>query len=111
MKQANIQHTHCCYCRRQFSEEIEYLKRTRDHYIPKSRMGLNNCNNLLQCCHECNTWKKDKMPEHWLREVERLSKKKRKIGNYTLRDYAQIIGSIKHWMREMKGKKISHYKL
>jgi len=102
-------HTHCCYCRRGFSDEVPYLKRTRDHFIPKSRTG-NNELNILQCCLECNRWKADKMPELWLRQVEYFQKKHKNFNNYKKVDYCQIIGSIKHWIKFFKDKNISDYK-
>ena len=102
-------HTKCSYCRRSFSEEVAHLKRTKDHFMPISRGG-NNAENILQACQECNCWKADKMPDFWLSGVLYLSKRKSIKGNYTLCDYRQIIGSIKHWVKFFKGKKIGTYK-
>lgn len=104
-----IVHTKCCYCRRAFSEENALLKRTRDHFIPKSRTGINS-ENVLECCHECNQWKADKMPDFWLNKVLYLEKRRSLYGSYTLFDYRQIIGSIRYWQKYFKGKKISAYK-
>lgn len=106
----NINYTRCCYCRRHFSEEVEHLKKTKDHFIPSSRTGKNG-ENILPSCKECNQFKADKMPEVWLKRVLHLEKKRTLIGNYTLFDYRQIIGSIKHWVKQFKGKgNISDYK-
>jgi hypothetical protein len=105
----HIKHTRCCYCRRAFNEDDENLKRTKDHFIPSSRMG-NNGENVLQCCQECNRWKGDKMPDFWLKRVVYFENRKTKFGSYTGFDYRQIIGSIKHWMRFFKGKNIGEYK-
>jgi hypothetical protein len=103
-------HTHCCYCRRKFSDLIPCLKRTKDHFYPSSRLGFDTAENKLQCCLECNQWKADKLPEDWLREVSNYFSRKKKRGNYEVKDFAQIIGSLRHWIMEMKGKKISPYK-
>ncbi|WP_018629200.1 HNH endonuclease [Niabella aurantiaca] len=104
---SNILHSHCCYCRRRFSDANP---RTRDHFIPKSRTG-NDTDNILQCCHECNQWKADKQPDIWLTEVQRLLKHRTRVKNYQIIDYKQIIGSINHWMKFFKGKQICKYKL
>ena len=106
-----VNHTHCCYCRRRFSEIIKHLTRTMDHFFPTSRLGHNKRVNKLQCCHECNQWKADKLPSIWLHEVQ-VSFDKRKVkGHYQLRDYAQIIGSLKHWIATLKDEIIGEYKL
>jgi len=102
-----IDHTHCCYCRRKFGREK--LAKTKEHFIPVSREGLGG-ENILQCCKECNEWKADKMPDVWLNRVQYYSDKRSLFGTYTLQDYRQIIGSVRHWTRQMKGKKISAYK-
>lgn len=104
-----IEHTHCCYCRRKFNDDIEQLTKTKDHFIPTSRSGNNN-ENVLECCYECNQWKADRMPEYWLNRVEYFQNRKTKHGTYTLIDYKQIIGSIRHWKKFFKGKSISEYK-
>ncbi len=104
-----IHHTHCCYCRRKFSDKVPYLKRTKDHFIAKSRTGYNS-ENILQCCLECNQFKAEKMPEVWMRQVEELHGRKHLVGNYVKVDYAQIIGSIRHWLKFFKTKTICDYK-
>jgi hypothetical protein len=109
IEKMNIKHTKCCYCRRTFNDEEENLKRTKDHFIPTSRTGTGS-ENVLECCQECNLWKADKMPDFWLNRVLYLEDKRSLYGSYTLFDYRQIIGSIKHWMKFFKGKKISAYK-
>ncbi len=105
-----FKHTHCCYCRRQFDDTNPNLHRTKDHFIPKSRTG-NNGENLLDCCHECNQFKADREPGFWLNRLEYLLRKKTLVGTYKLIDYRQIIGSIRHWMKHFKGRKISDYKI
>jgi hypothetical protein len=104
-----IVHNRCSYCRRVFDETKDNLKRTKDHFIPKSRTG-NNDENILDCCRECNAWKADKMPEFWLNRVLYFEKKRHLYGCYTLFDYRQIIGSIRHWVKHFKGKEICDYK-
>jgi len=104
-----INHTHCCYCRRKFDDTNYNLKKTKEHFIPTSKGGLNK-ENIIQCCSECNAWKADKLPEFWLNQVERHCNKQNKKGTYTITDYRQIIGSIRHWIKFFKGKVISTYK-
>ena len=104
-------HTHCCYCRRKFSDTVAGLKATIDHFWPSSRTGTNAPENKLKCCLECNQWKADMMPGDWLRMVQRLFSRNRKFGNYTKTDLAQIIGSLKHFLKAKKGQNLSDYKL
>lgn len=103
-------HTHCCYCRRRFSETVELLAKTIDHFWPSSRTGKNVIENKLECCLECNRWKADKMPEDWLKIVENLLKRKTWYWTYCRVDYAQIIGSVRHFIKIKKDSKISDYK-
>lgn len=106
-----INHTHCCYCRRAFSEEKKLLIKTQDHFYPTSRGGYNVSDNRLQCCFECNQWKGARLPDEFLVIVKKHFDLKRKRGTYQTRDFAQIIGSIKHFMKEKTDKIISDYKL
>lgn len=104
-----ILHTHCCYCRRKFSDTVPNLKRTRDHFIAKSRTGKNG-ENILQCCKECNTFKADKTPSQFLEIVTEHFQRKIIYGTYTIRNYAEIMGSIKHFIKHFKNKSVSDYK-
>lgn len=106
-----VNHTHCCYCRRKFCETIKELRKTIDHFFPTSRLGFNNEKNKLSCCQECNRWKADKLPKEWLKEVDRFWSRKKSKGLYDSRDYAQIIGSLKHWIATLKHEEISEYRL
>lgn len=103
------QHSRCCYCRRKFNDAVKKLNKTKDHFVPISRGGSNG-ENILQCCYECNQWKADREPAIWLKQVEYFEDKRSLFGTYTLFDYRQIIGSIKHWIKHFKGKKIGKYK-
>lgn len=50
---------YCAYCKRKFtSSEL-----TADHVIPKARGGKTCWENIVSCCKECNTKKKDKTPQ------------------------------------------------
>jgi HNH endonuclease len=104
-------HTHCCYCRRKFSDTVELLKKTIDHFWPSSRTGHNVPENKLQCCLECNRWKADKMPGDWLKVAQWFFDRRVKFGTYTRTDFAQIIGSLKHFLKSKKDQNISDYKL
>lgn len=105
----NSINSRCCYCRRHFDENSNSLKKTKDHFIPVSRGG-GFSENILDCCKECNQWKSDRMPLIWLNRVEYFSKKRTLYGSYTLFDYRQIIGSIRHWIKKLKGKNLGQYK-
>jgi hypothetical protein len=104
-------HTHCCYCRRKFSDTIAHLKATIDHFWPSSRTGYHVAENKLKCCHACNQWKKDMMPGDWLKMVKSYYGLKTKFGEYTQRDFAQIIGSLKHFLKAKKDQNLSDYRL
>lgn len=41
------------------------LRKTRDHYIPVSRGGLDTRENIRMACMRCNTLKSDMMPDAW----------------------------------------------
>jgi hypothetical protein len=43
----------CAYCHKQFDEL------TLDHIIPVSNGGTDDLENLVACCHECNSRKND----------------------------------------------------
>jgi hypothetical protein len=107
----DIIHTHCCYCRRKFSDTVKMLQRTIDHFYPTSRSGNNNKENKLQCCYECNQWKAARLPNDFLKTVIKHFEIKRRRGTYIFRDFAQIIGSLKYFIKIMKDKNISDYKL
>jgi 5-methylcytosine-specific restriction endonuclease McrA len=50
----------CQYCGGPFpTEELTF-----DHVIPRSRGGKTVWENILTCCVECNTRKRDQMPNH-----------------------------------------------
>ena len=105
-----INHSHCCYCRRKFVDGDALLHKTKDHFYPSSRLGNNTQENKLESCWECNHWKDDKFPEAWLSIVEMIFKKESAYGSYRQKDFAMIIGSLRYWIKRMKGKKISQYK-
>lgn len=104
-------HTHCCYCRRKFSDAEPMLAATIDHFWPSSRTGTNAPENKLKCCRECNQWKADKMPGDWLKLVKWYFERKIRFGLYCRTDYAQIIGSLKHFLKSKKDQDLSDYKL
>ncbi len=51
----------CHYCRRSFNPK----ELTMDHVIPVSRGGKSEKFNLVPCCKECNTQKKELLPAEW----------------------------------------------
>ncbi len=50
----------CFYCGKETAEDS-----TVDHYIPFSRGGSNDEDNLVCACRECNELKDDMMPEEF----------------------------------------------
>ncbi len=51
----------CFYCGIECAMSFHGKKRiTVDHKIPKSKGGGNHMDNLVTCCHECNSKKADK---------------------------------------------------
>lgn len=56
----------CCYCGREFNH---HRRKTADHLIPYSKGGSNNFVNKRNCCHFCNTEKKNLMPHDYLNEI------------------------------------------
>ena len=51
----------CHYCSRIFNPK----ELTMDHVIPVSRGGKSEKFNLVPCCKECNTQKKQLLPAEW----------------------------------------------
>ena len=44
-----------------------------DHKIPLSRGGHSTRENLVPCCKECNSQKKNLLPSEWAGYLERLN--------------------------------------
>ena len=57
----------CFYCSRRLSPKTRCL----DHVVPQVRMGGNSYRNLVSCCTECNSLKKDRRAEDFLRWLYR----------------------------------------
>lgn len=51
----------CPYCRKKMADDQKSL----DHITPLSRGGLHSRTNALICCRECNSHKRDRLPEAW----------------------------------------------
>lgn len=58
----------CHYCGRAFSPR----ELTMDHIIPVSRGGRTTKGNVVPCCKECNTAKKQLLPMEWEAYLERF---------------------------------------
>jgi len=50
----------CAYCRMAPSESV-------DHFIPVSKGGAHNINNVVPACKHCNSWKRERDPVEWIR--------------------------------------------
>ena len=53
-----------------------------DHYIPKSKGGLDTSDNLVFCCAECNFLKGNKDPDWFIANFNRLKKRRMKKEKY-----------------------------
>jgi len=60
----------CHYCKKHFIPG----ELTMDHVIPISRGGKSQKFNLVPCCKECNTKKKQLMPFEWEEYMNSLKK-------------------------------------
>jgi hypothetical protein len=60
----------CCYCGVRFDNMNRKKHMTKDHLIPLSRGGANNCYNKRNCCAHCNTQKGGSLPHHYLLYLE-----------------------------------------
>lgn len=102
----------CRYCRRNFLEN--FIDKTKDHIIPVSKGGLNIKENKVPCCYDCNQWKKDKMPEDWLKELQAIIKKEKRIKlPYDKNMVGLMIGNLKSVINLIQKSKvkISIYKI
>jgi len=69
----------CYYCKERMELEFENeLSFTIDHYLAKSKSGLDIPNNLVFCCRTCNFLKGDKDVEWFVHNVKRLKLRKKK---------------------------------
>jgi 5-methylcytosine-specific restriction endonuclease McrA len=58
----------CYWCAQKFSKsktERATMGYHVDHYIPLSRGGTNNPDNIVLACPFCNTSRKDRLPNEW----------------------------------------------
>ena len=53
----------CFYCLRRLTSEVQCL----DHVVPQAELGRNSYRNLVSCCLECNSQKRDKPAADFLR--------------------------------------------
>lgn len=58
----------CWYC----GQKVGYHNLTMDHVIPLARGGRSTKDNLVPCCKECNTKKKNALPVEWDEYMEEL---------------------------------------
>lgn len=72
--QIPLTYTHCAYCELPFTQSQHSLengrRRTRDHFIPKSKGGKHSDDNIFIICQYCNTLKGNFLPHefiYWLR--------------------------------------------
>nr|WP_321468430.1 HNH endonuclease signature motif containing protein [uncultured Desulfobulbus sp.] len=62
----------CWYC----GEKVGFHNLTMDHVIPLARGGRSTKDNLVPCCKECNTKKKNVLPIEWEEYMEQLQQRK-----------------------------------
>ncbi len=61
----------CHYCNNKFAPG----ELTMDHVIPIARGGKTEKSNVVPCCKECNTKKKQLLPAEWLEYMNSLTQK------------------------------------
>lgn len=61
----------CYYC----GKKVGYAGLTMDHIIPLSRGGRSTKDNLVPCCKECNTRKKQALPVEWDEYLQSLDRR------------------------------------
>ncbi len=54
--ESKLKQGHCYYCNKKFAREFL----TMDHKVPLARGGVSSKNNIVVCCKNCNTTKKDR---------------------------------------------------
>ena len=57
----------CFYCLRHIGSQIQCL----DHVIPRAQLGANSYRNLVSCCMECNSSKRERPGPDFLRSLYR----------------------------------------
>jgi 5-methylcytosine-specific restriction endonuclease McrA len=57
----------CFYCLRRTTAHVQCL----DHVVPRARSGRNSYRNLVSCCVECNSRKRDRPARDFLRTLYR----------------------------------------
>lgn len=76
----------CFYCLRR----TEPKHRCLDHVVPRAKLGRNSYRNLVSSCYECNTKKKDRPAEEFLRWLYR----ERRLDNPELRGRLRALGDL-----------------
>ena len=62
----------CWYC----GQKVGFHQLTMDHVIPLARGGRSTKDNLVPCCKDCNTKKKNALPIEWDEYMEELQRRK-----------------------------------
>ena len=62
----------CWYC----GQKVGYHNLTMDHVIPLARGGRSTKDNLVPCCKECNTKKKNALPVEWDEYMDELQQRR-----------------------------------
>lgn len=52
----------CPYC----GDRLEYTEATLDHFMPLSKEGTNEIENIIHCCGSCNSAKSNSYPYRWI---------------------------------------------
>jgi len=60
----------CYYCKRR----VDPKRLTMDHIVPVIRGGKTTRSNVVPCCKDCNTDKKNMLPVEWAAHQERLGR-------------------------------------
>ncbi len=77
----------CFYCLRSLTGH----NRCFDHVVPQAKLGGNSYRNLVSCCHDCNSRKKERPAEDLLRWLFR----ERRISSAELRGRLRALHALK----------------
>ncbi len=77
----------CFYCLRRHSTQTRCL----DHVVPQAKLGSNSYRNLVSCCHDCNSKKKERPVEEHLRWLFR----ERILNSSELRSRYRALNALK----------------
>ncbi|MFD2922029.1 hypothetical protein ACFS6H_20075 [Terrimonas rubra] len=93
-KYNHIDGTHCWFCDREYSSEYcltihtgMRLRRTKEHIIPRSKIGVNISTNYIGSCIDCNHLKGDRNAKQIAERIEKMIE----YNNHEMKEYFPIM--------------------